>query len=223
MSLSFDLYWSFRSPYSYLLLPRVVDLAATHDVSCNVRIVYPIAVRQADFFQKVDPLWVFYLMRDTYRTAEFLGVPYRWPKPDPVAMDPETRLYPAEQPHIHRLSHLGVAASEAGREGQNPGLAFIREVSHMIWSGTVDDWHEGDHLKNAAARAGLDLAKLDAAIAADPEHYRAAVAANQDAQRSAGHYGVPVMAYGGEVFFGQDRFDQLVWRLRQNGLTARTA
>ena len=215
-SLAFDLYWSFRSPYSYLLLPRVADLVATQSVSCNVRIVYPIAVRQADFFQKVDPLWVFYLMKDTYRTAEFLGLPYRWPLPDPVYMDPATRLYPPEQPHIHRLSQLGVAAAEAGH-----GLAFIREVSHTIWSGTVDNWHEGDHLAQAAARAGLDLAALDAAIAADPDHYHDAIEANQDAQRLAGHYGVPLMALDGEPFFGQDRFDQLVWRLQQKGLTAR--
>jgi 2-hydroxychromene-2-carboxylate isomerase len=214
--LAFDLYWSFRSPYSYLLLPRVAELVATQNVSCNVRIVYPIAVRQADFFQKVDPLWVFYLMKDTYRTAEFLGLPYRWPLPDPVYMDPATRLYPPEQPHIHRLSQLGVAAAEAGH-----GLAFIREVSHTIWSGTVDNWHEGDHLAEAAARAGLDLAALDAAIAADPDHYHAAIETNQDAQRLAGHYGVPLMALDGEPFFGQDRFDQLVWRLRQKGLTAR--
>lgn len=214
--LTFDLFWSFRSPYSYLLLPRVVELVATHEVSCTVRIVYPIAVRQADFFLKVDPLWAMYLVKDTYRTAEYLGMPYRWPKPDPVVMDPATRLYPAEQPHIHRLSHLGIAASEAGR-----GLEFIREVSHTIWSGTVDDWHEGDHLAEAAARAGLDLAALDAAVAANPDQYRAAIAANQDAQRAAGHYGVPLMALEGEPFFGQDRFDQLVWRLRQKGLRAR--
>jgi 2-hydroxychromene-2-carboxylate isomerase len=214
--LQFDLFWSFRSPYSYLLLPRVVDLVATQDVACNVRVVYPIAVRQADFFQKVDPLWAMYLVKDTYREAEYRGLPYRWPKPDPVVMDTATRLYPAEQPYIHRLSMLGIAATEAGH-----GLAFIREVSHAIWSGTVDDWHEGDHLSEAAARAGLDLAALDAAIAATPDQYRAAIDANQDAQRAAGHYGVPLMALDGEPFFGQDRFDQLVWRLQQKGMAVR--
>lgn len=218
MCLSFDLFWSFRSPYSYLLLPRVVDLVASHEVDCNVRVVLPIAVRQADFFQKVDPLWMFYLMKDTYRTAEYLGMPYRWPLPDPVVMDMATRTYPAEQPHIHRLTRLGIAATHAGR-----GLPFIREVSHTIWSGTIDQWHEGDHLAQAAARAGLDLATLDAAIAADPDRFDAEIAANQDAQRAAGHYGVPLMALDGEPFFGQDRFDQLVWRLQQKGLQPRQA
>ena len=166
MSLNFDLFWSFRSPYSYLLLPRVVDLVASHDVTCTVRIVYPIAVRQADFFQKVDPLWVFYLMKDTYREAEYLGMPYRWPKPDPVYMDPSTRLYPPEQPHIHRLSQLGVAATEAGR-----GLASIRAGSPTTSSGTADLWPAGEPLAYAPARAGPDLATLHAHLAAHHAHY----------------------------------------------------
>lgn len=216
MSLAFDLFWSFRSPYSYLVTPRICELVATHDVTCNLRVVYPIAVRQADFFAQVDPLWVFYLMKDTYRTAQFLGMDYSWPRPDPVTMDPATRTYPKEQPHIHRLSHLGVAATERGR-----GLDFIREVSALIWNGKTENWHEGDHLAEAAARAGLDLAEMDAAVAADFAGYAAKVEANQVAQREAGHYGVPLMALDGEPFFGQDRFDQLVWRLKQKGMTPR--
>jgi 2-hydroxychromene-2-carboxylate isomerase len=211
--LAFDLFWSFRSPYSYLLTPRLVDLVRHHDVTCNVRIVYPIAIRQADFFANADPLWVFYLMKDTYRTAEYLGLAYRWPDPDPVLIDSATRTYPKEQPHIHRLSHLGVAAAEAGR-----GLDFIAEVSALIWNGETDNWHQGDHLAGAAARAGLDLAALDAAIRANEADYIAKVEANQADQRIAGHYGVPLMALDGEPFFGQDRFDQLVWRLRQKGM-----
>lgn len=214
--LAFDLFWSFRSPYSYLLTPRLVDLVASHDVTCNVRIVYPIAVRQADFFANADPLWVFYLMKDTWRTAEFLGMPYRWPNPDPVLMDPATRTYPSEQPHIHRLSHLGVAAAEQGR-----GLPFIAEVSALIWNGQTDNWHQGDHLARAADRAGLDLAALDATVAANQAHYVAQVETNQVDQRKAGHYGVPLMALDGEPFFGQDRFDQLVWRLKQRGMAPR--
>jgi 2-hydroxychromene-2-carboxylate isomerase len=216
MTLAFDLFWSFRSPYSYLLTPRLVELVRDYDVECHVRIVYPIAVRQADFFANADPLWAFYLMKDTYRTAEFLGMPYRWPNPDPVKMDPATRTYPAEQPHIHRLSHLGVAAAERGK-----GLAFIAEVSALIWNGATDNWHSGDHLAAAAARAGLDLAELDAAVAADPAHFAGIVETNQVDQRKGGHYGVPLMVIDGEPFFGQDRFDQMKWRLGQKGLQRR--
>ncbi|CAN5846658.1 hypothetical protein BH11PSE6_BH11PSE6_10470 [soil metagenome] len=85
----------------------------------------------------------------------------------------------------------------------------------------MTDWHLGDHLARAAERAGLDLAELDAAIAADPEHHVAMVTANQDAQRVGGHYGVPLMVFEGEPFYGQDRFDQLEWRMKQRGLVRR--
>ena len=115
MTLIVDLYWSFRSPYSYLVTPRLVALERDHDVSVAVKPVYPIAVRQPDFFANSDPLWFSYFMRDIHRSAEFLGMPFRWANPDPVVMDPATRTYPAEQPYIHRLTHLGVAASERGR------------------------------------------------------------------------------------------------------------
>jgi len=216
MTLTYDLYWSFRSPYSYLLTPRLVALERIYDVCANVCPVYPIAVRQPDFFTNNDPLWVSYLMRDVTRSAEFVGLPLRWPRPDPVVMDFATRTYPKEQPYIHRLTHLGVAAAERGR-----GLAFLDEVSRLIWSGTVTDWHLGDHLARAATRAGLDLAELDAAVAGDDAHYRAIVENNQAAQRLGGHYGVPLMVFDDEPFFGQDRFDQFVWRLEKAGLKRR--
>ena len=44
MTLSVDLYWSFRSPYSYLVTQRLVALERENDVAVNVRVVTPIAV-----------------------------------------------------------------------------------------------------------------------------------------------------------------------------------
>ncbi len=216
MTLSYDLYWSFRSPYSYLVTGRLVELERDHDVRCTVRVVYPIAVRQPEFFDKNDPLWVQYFMRDVYRTAEYLGLPFSWARPDPIKMDFATRTIAKDQPHIHRLTRLGQAAVEAGR-----GLPFLDEVSRLIWGGEVDGWNEGDHLARATARAGLDLAKLDASVAADPAHYDAAIEASQIAQREGGHYGVPLMVFDGEPFFGQDRFDQMKWRMTAKGLARR--
>jgi 2-hydroxychromene-2-carboxylate isomerase len=216
VSLSFDLYWSFRSPYSYMVMPRIVALVEQYDAVCRVRPVYPLAVRTPEFFDQRDPLWVPYLMTDVYREAAYIGLPFRWPRPDPVRRDTDGR-YPVEQPYIHRLTHLGVAAAERGR-----GVYFLREVSATIWSGEVAGWQEGEHLARAAARAGLDLAELDAAVQADEPRYHAAVEAHQIDQRAAGHWGVPLMVFDGEPFFGQDRFDQLMWRMRQKGLARRT-
>ncbi|MEN9684142.1 MAG: hypothetical protein RLZZ427_1893 [Pseudomonadota bacterium] len=216
MTLAVDLYWSFRSPYSYFVTKRMVALERDYDVQCNVRVVYPIAVRQPEFFDNNDPLWVQYFMRDIFRCAQFLDLPFGWASPDPVVMDMATRKYPKEQPYIYRLTQLGQAATEAGK-----GLAFLDEVSSLIWGGAVRGWHEGDHLARATERAGLDLATLDRLIADDSDHYDSAIKASQDAQREGGHYGVPLMVFDGEPFFGQDRFDQLVWRLQQKGLRPR--
>jgi hypothetical protein len=85
-------------------------------------------------------------------------MPFRWPRPDPVQRSPDEG-YRMNQPYIHRLTHLGAAAVERGR-----GLAFLDEVSRTIWGGTLDNWHEGDHLAHAAERAGLDLAEMAAAV-----------------------------------------------------------
>jgi len=216
VTLSVDLYWSFRSPYSYLATPRLCDLEREYDLTIAVRPVYPIAVRYGEFFERVHPLWVPYLMRDTMRIAEMLGLPYRWPRPDPVLIDPATRRAATNQPYIHRLTRLGCAAVEAGR-----GLPFLYEVSRTIWSGLNADWHQGDHLAKAAARAGLDLAELDRKIERDAERYEAIIGANQTAHEAAGHWGVPTMVFDNEPFFGQDRIELLVWRMKQKGLKPR--
>jgi 2-hydroxychromene-2-carboxylate isomerase len=154
-------------------------------------------------------------MTDVFREAAFLGLPFRWPRPDPVQRSPDTG-YRMKQPYIHRLTHLGVAAVQRGR-----GLPFLDEVSRTIWGGEVDNWPDGDHLALAAERAGLDFAELAAAVDADPAPFVAVVEENQLAQRAAGHWGVPMMVFGGEPFFGQDRFDQLKWRMQAQGLTHR--
>lgn len=215
MTLSYDLYWSFRSPYSYMAMPRLLALEAEYDVACNVRPVYPLAVRTPEFFETRDPLWFRYFMTDVFREAAFLGLPFRWPRPDPVQQAPGVG-YRMEQPYIHRLTHLGVAAAERGR-----GLQFLAEASRTIWGGEVDNWHEGGHLARAAERAGLDYAELSAAVDGDPARHAAIVETNQVDQREAGHYGVPMMVFGGEAFFGQDRIDQLKWRMEAQGLAKR--
>ncbi len=120
-ALPYQLYWSFRSPYSYLLTPRLVALEQDYDVHCEVRPVYPLAVRSPEFFESRDPLWFSYFALDTRREAEVLGLPFRWPRPDPVFMDRATGKYPVKQPHIHRLTQLGVAAAELGRGLSLPG------------------------------------------------------------------------------------------------------
>ena len=215
MTLSADIFWSFRSPYSYLATRRYRALAEAYDLTLNLRPVYPLAIRQPDFFERSHPSWLRYTLTDVARLAQYLDVPLVPPRPDPIVQDIVTRRIADEQPHIFRLTRTGQAAARRGRS-----LAFCDEVSRLIWGG-AQGWNEGEHLAGAAARAGLDLAELDAEAAAQPQALDVEIAANQAALEAAGHWGVPTLVFEGEPFFGQDRIDLAVWRMEQKGLARR--
>jgi 2-hydroxychromene-2-carboxylate isomerase len=215
MALSADIFWSFRSPYSYLATRRYRALAERYDLTLNLRPVYPLAVRQPDFFEKNHPNWLRYTFLDVVRVAQHLGIPFMGPRPDPIVQNVMTREIAADQPYIRRITRLGQAAARRGK-----GLAFADEASRLIWGGT-ENWHEGEHLAGAARRAGLDLAELDAEALADPEALDAEIAENLAVLEAAGHWGVPTLVFDGEPFFGQDRIDLAVWRMEQKGLAER--
>jgi 2-hydroxychromene-2-carboxylate isomerase len=214
-TLAADLFWSFRSPYSYLATRRYRQLSEDYDLAVALRPVYPLAIRQPDFFEKNHPNWLAYTFRDFVRVAQYLGIPVAPPRPDPIVQDVATRAIAAEQPYIFRLTRLGQAAARRGR-----GLEFADEASRLIWGGT-ENWHEGDHLAGAAARAGLDFAELEGEAAADAAALDAEIAGNQNALEKAGHWGVPTFVFDGEPFFGQDRIDIALWRMQQAGLDER--
>lgn len=216
MTLAFDYYFSFRSPYSYLATPLIEQLVRDYDVRADMRIVRPIAVRIPGFFETVNPLWPPYLAKDCKRIAEMNGIPYRWPRPDPIVQDRETRSVAKDQPYIMRVSRLGVAAAELGK-----GFEFVRAASFMMWSGETENWQEGGKLAACADSVGINGEGLEADVAADPARYDAMIFANEEAQQKAGHWGVPLFVFEGEPFFGQDRVDHLVWRMKQKGLKAR--
>ncbi len=211
MSASVDLFWSFRSPYSYLAMPGALQLERDFDVEVRFRPVLPLAVRDPAFFSPDNLKRAKYIRIDWLRRAEMLGMPHVWPSPDPIVQDMQTYKIADEQPYIRRLTHLGVEAQRRGH-----GIEFAREVSALLFGGTRD-WHLGGHLAQAAQRAGLDLVAMDAAIA-KPATHQAEVEGNQLALTQAGHWGVPTFVFDGEPFFGEDRIDTLRWRLGKHGL-----
>lgn len=216
MTLKADLFFSFRSPYSYLAVGRYRSMAEEYDLDITLRTVLPIAIRDPSILFTGNPNVGRYIVRDCMRAGEFLGIPIQWPRPDPVVQNLMTREIAAEQPHIHRLCRLGQAATRRGK-----GLAFAAEVAPLIWDGTVEGWNEGDHLAGAATRAGLDFAELEAEAAKDAAALDAEIAENQQALEAAGHWGVPTLVFEGEPFFGQDRIDMAKWRMKQKGLSKR--
>jgi len=203
-----DVFWSFRSPYSYLVTPDLLKLRHDYEVEVKLRPVLPIALRAKDaLFGTGSQQKARYIFLDCMRRAQYLGMKMEWPSPDPIVQDLATFDVAAEQPHIYRLTALGIEA-----ERRNKGIDLAFAVSHLIFGGTRN-WDQGDHLERAVASAGLDLDEMEAAIA--EYDYLAEVEQNQQMLEDAGHWGVPTMVFRDEPFFGQDRIDTLRWRLDQ--------
>ena len=213
MTLSVDLFFSFRSPYSYLALPKTRKMVADYDVTVNLRPVYPLAVRVPGFFKRANPQFARYVVLDSSRVAACENIPFRFPRPDPIVQDMATLDVAEHQPYIHRLTRLGAAAQLEGRS-----LEFADAISRVLWDGTIKGWHEGDHLAKATAAAGFDLAAMDAETAADPDRYERIIAGNERDHAASGHWGVPTFVFESEPFFGQDRIDMLIWRMESKGL-----
>ena len=207
-----DVFWSFRSPYSRLVVPDLLKLREDFAVDVRFRPVLPLALRFPEsLFDPDDKRAPRYIVRDSMRRGEMLGRPVVYPlRPDPVVQDRETMKVADDQPLIYRLTKLGVEAARRGK-----GLEFAGKVSALIFGGTID-WDKGDILQDTVGEAGLDFAELEAAIA-DGNHLEE-IKQNESELDASGHWGVPTMVFRGEPFFGQDRIETLRWRLDQAGL-----
>ncbi|MEO9462791.1 MAG: DsbA family protein [Marinomonas sp.] len=216
MTLKADLYFSYRSPYSYLSAGRYYAMTQQHDLDIALRTVWPIAIRAPELLFQGNPAAPRYILMDSMRSAQMLDIPFRWPRPDPINQDLTTYTIAKEQPLIRRICRMGQAAARRGL-----GLPFAYEVSQIIFDGGTDDWDKGDHLAKAAERAGLDLAELDAEAVSNAEALDAEIAGNQEALEAVGHWGVPTLVFDGEPFYGQDRIDMARWRMEQKGMVKR--
>jgi 2-hydroxychromene-2-carboxylate isomerase len=67
-------------------------------------------------------------------------------------------------------------------------------------------------------RAKLDLDELENELTQRSNELESKLEENDRLLRAAGHWGVPTMVVEREPFFGQDRFDLVVWRLKQIGV-----
>jgi len=138
--------------------------------------------------------------------------------PDPIIQNLETGEIAREQPHIRHITRLAMAAAELGK-----GLAFARHVMPLLWDGGTDNWHEGGHLSAAMTAAGLDAEALDARARNETEALERQIEINQSTQRAAGHWGVPLMVFENEAFYGQDRYDMLLWRMKRSGVKEKSS
>jgi 2-hydroxychromene-2-carboxylate isomerase len=193
-----DMWFSFRSPYSYLALERVSDVIAGYPVELRLRPVPPMVERGL----QVPRVKRMYIARDTKREADRLGIPFG-------------NLCDPLGPAVANCLAITRWAITLGK-----GLAFARSATRGIWSEALDLSSYVD-LRRVVERA--DLAWDDARTAlADPDT-GAWLNANTADLAVIGLWGVPSFRVGDLVLWGQDRLDLVADRLRRHAAAIATA
>ena len=207
-----DLYFSFRSPYSYLILPRMVELRDKHGVDVNFKQVYPLAIREPEFF-KGKNLFTYFLIRriDYVRQAKKNNMVFVKPNPDPINQNLVTGNISHHQPYIFKLDHYCQAIEKSKQ------LDFAVVVSNKIWSG-LKNWNTDESIADATSKVGLNFEDIEKRRIENEQVLIDEIKLNQKEQLEAGHHGVPLSVYKDKFFFGQDRFDDLVSELKKDGL-----
>jgi 2-hydroxychromene-2-carboxylate isomerase len=186
-------FFSFRSPYSYLAAPRAFALGDRYPIDIVYRGVIPMAMRG----QSVPQAKRLHTMRDTKREAIRLGMPFGRVH-DPIGDGALRCLLVAQH------------AILVGRERE-----FVLQASRGIWAEAVDVSSDRG-LRKVSERAGLEWEACRAALE-DPA-LRAQVDVDTKALLDHGHWGVPVFVFGEQLFWGQDRIEDLETELQLAGL-----
>lgn len=208
-----DLYFSYRSPYSYLILPRMLKLKNVHNVEINFKIVYPLAIRMPEWFENKNIFFFIPFIRDFKKKAKKLNMPLNVPiKPDPIRQNTLTGKISNHQPYIFDISHMGQFMSNRGK-----GIEFAYELSTLIWS--VKNWNQDELLRPLFTEFGEDLSEVREYIKLNDKKLAEEIKINQEGQKKAGHHGVPLNVYKEQYYFGQDDpFDELIAELIEDGV-----
>jgi 2-hydroxychromene-2-carboxylate isomerase len=190
-----EMWFSFRSPYSWIAVPRVRQLAKHYGARLELRPILPMVMRGLP----VPPVKSLYIVRDVFREAQQVGLPFGRIV-DPVGAGAERAL--AVLCHVAPLG-LGEDFAESALRG--------------AWSEAIA-LASDEGLIAVATRAGLTEAQVRAALA--DESWRATAEVNRAALFDAGLWGAPTYRVnGGPAHWGQDR----LWTLEEDLVAAMAA
>lgn len=188
------LYFSLRSPYSWLAVHRlrsqVSDLAERVDLipywDPDRRTAGGLAERGGEFhYVQMSRAKHFYMLQDTKRMAAHHGLTMAWP----VDVDPWW-----ERPHLAWL--------QARRDGRQ--WPFYDALTAARW-GRGEDICDPVVVRSAAAAAGLDPGRLLGAVD-DPQVRSEGVDCLHRAYLD-DIFGIPYLKWGRQRFWGLDRVD----------------
>jgi len=182
-----DYFLSFRSPYTYLALPRVRALAAHHGAELRLRFVLPMVMRGLP----VPVEKRLYIVSDVAREAQRLGMAFG------NAVDPVGK--PVERGYA--LLNRAIAAGK--------GIEFAASFLQGVWADGLDAGSDAG-LNALAARAGFDAAWVQAALT--DTSWQALAEANREELLALALWGVPSFRVNDlPGHWGQDR----LWVIEQ--------
>ena len=170
-----DVFYSMRSPYSYLALFRLAYLHSRYNCNVNIRPILPIAIRAQKGGKALGGRWYYYgySVMDMHRTGRYEGIPFRYANPDPILQDVRPQgdasmlVAPIEkQPYIVWIVRLGNAAQLEGK-----ALEYCLAVSPLIWGGRAPLGEWPLHVRDAVNGIGMDYDSVIADIQANPQKY----------------------------------------------------
>ncbi len=182
-----DYFLSFRSPYTYLALPRVRALTAHYGATLRLRFVLPMVMRGLP----VPVEKRLYIVTDVAREAQRLGMPFG------KVVDPVGK--PVERGYA--LLSRAIAAGK--------GVEFAASFLQGVWADGLDAGNDAG-LNAIAARAGFDAAWVQTALP-DPS-WRAVAGGNREELLAMELWGVPSFRVDNNPgHWGQDR----LWVIEQ--------
>jgi 2-hydroxychromene-2-carboxylate isomerase len=188
-------FFSFRSPYSYLALDRVLALAERYPVRLDFRPVRPMVARGL----QVPRTKQLYIVHDAKREAERLGIPFG-------------RICDPLGAGVDNCLAIFSYAEAQGRPGE-----FLRAAMRGAWAEGLD-LADDDDLRQVVDRAGLDW---DGARAALSDHaWKQRADDNAIALNKLDLWGVPSFQLGEYAAWGQDRLFIIEDKLRAHAASA---
>ena len=175
-----DFFFSFRSPYSAIVAPRVFELARRTGAQVNLRYVLPMVMRGLPVPREKR----MYIVFDTAREARMRGIAFGRLN-DPVGKPTERGL---------ALMPLALA--------QGKGESYVLSFMQGVWAEGLDAGSDKD-LQKIVERSGLLWTQAKEAL--NLNEWRMVAEANRSAMFALGLWGVPSFHVGNTAVWGQDR------------------
>lgn len=197
MSTPIKFYFVCISPWSYLAVDALVDVAKKHGRDIAPKpIDFPRAWSETGAGRPVHE------RPEVLQAYRLIELP-RWAKWRGVPLTLKPKYFPTA---FQLSSHVVIAARQAGQDALGVAHALMRGC----WAEERDIGNP-DEVISILDGLGLNGAAL--VQAADGEGVASELSANTDEALADGAWSIPSFLVDGELFFGQDRLEMIDWRL----------